>query len=169
MSMKRTSLLILLCFVMLIALGQDVQSFQKENISFDLPAEWEVKDIPDFHILVGEKAREEVSVMTTFDVAVEPGFSNLEAYCGDYEGKMMTNEQFKEFTIRSKQAIDFHGFDAMDYHCSASVYSLPIEWRSVIFMHKGKVYKLSTTTTADRFETMRERLDGIFRSFRMKD
>ena len=166
--MKKVFLTILTLIICTIIYGQETKNFTKDNISFEYPSDWIIRDFPSYYILVSEPPKEQMSVMTTFDVAIDAGFKKLDSYCKDYEEKMLTNEHFKEFKIKSKENIDFKGFKAIEYNCTATIQYLPIEWKSIIFIKDKKVYKLSTTSMIGQFYLLKETTNKIFKSFEIK-
>ncbi len=148
--------------------GQETKSFKKDNMSFEYPSNWLTRDFPMYYILVSEPPKEQMSVLTTFDVAVEEGHKSLKKYCKGYENNMTTNAQFTEFKIEAKKEIDFKGLKAIEYHCTATVQNLPIEWKSIVFMKDKRIYKLSTTSLIGQFYLMKETTEKIFDSFGIK-
>ena len=152
----------------MLSLGQETKTFEKDNIKFEYPTEWITRDFPGYYILVSEPPKEEMSVMTTFDVAVERDSKNLKEYCEGYESKMSNNEQFKDFKIKEKNKIFFKGMEAIEYKCTATVSYLPIEWKSVVFKKDERIYKLSTTSMIGEFYLQKEITERIFDSFDIK-
>lgn len=152
----------------MLSLGQKTKTLEKDNVKIEYPAEWVNRDLPGYYILVSEPPKEQMSVMTTFDVAVEEGSKNLKEYCEEYENKMAANEQYKNYTLKSKKEIDFKGMDAIEYNCTATVSSLPVEWKSIVFIKNGKIYKLSTTSLIGQFYLKKEITEKIFESFEIK-
>lgn len=148
--------------------GQETKVFKKDNISFEYPKHWITRDFPDYYILVSEPPKEELSVMTTFDVSIEVGYKSLKKYSESYEKTMNTNEYFKDFKVNIKKKINFKGMKAIEYYCTATVSYFPIEWKSIIFMKDGKVYKLSTTSLVGQFYQLRETTEKIFESFKIE-
>jgi hypothetical protein len=166
--MVKSIITTVLVFICAVSYGQDIKTFKKDNISFDYPVSWVKRDFPQYYILVSEPPKEQMSVMTTFDVAVEEGHKSLLGFCKSYENQISTNEQFQDFRIKSKQEIEFKGLKTMEYHCSAKIQHLSIEWKSLVFMKEGKVYKLSTTSLTEQFELLKETTEKIFDSFEIE-
>jgi hypothetical protein len=166
--MKKTTITIILILICTFSYGQETKIFKKDNISFEYPVEWINRDFPSFYILVSEPPKEKMSVMTTFDVAVEKDYKSLKEFCDSYENKMLTNEQFNDFKIKTKNKIDYKGMKATEYNCTANVSYLPIEWKSIIFMNDGKIYKLSTTSMIGQFYLIKETTEKIFDSFKIE-
>lgn len=152
----------------MLSMGQETKTFEKDNIKFEYPTEWITRDFPGYYILVSEPPKEEMSVMTTFDVAIEEDSKNLNEFCKEYENKMSNNGQFKDFKIKKKNKIDFKGVSAIEYNCTATVSNLHIEWKSIVFMKGGKIYKLSTTSLIGQFYLQKEITERIFESFEIK-
>ncbi len=146
--------------------GQETKTFEKDNINFQYPSDWIVRNLPGFYILVSEPPKEVVSIMTTFDVEIEEGAKNLKQYGKQYERTMSTN--YKDFKIKSRKEVDFKGMKAIEYNCTAIVHSLPVEWKSVIFIKNGKIYKLSTTSLLGDFHLKKEITEKIFESFEIE-
>jgi predicted Zn-dependent protease len=163
----KTIITTVLLLLATISYGQETKTFKKDNISFEYPKHWVINNAPNFYILVNEPPEKEISVQTTFDVSLEEGYDSLEEYCNSYESKMAVNEYFKDFKVNVKKEILFKGMKAIEYNCTASVSFLPIEWKSVIFMKDGKVYKLSTTSIIGEFFLLRETTNKIFESFKI--
>lgn len=163
----KTIITAILFLIVTVSYGQETKTFKKDNISFEYPSHWIISNIPNFYILVNEPPEEEISVQTTFDVSLEEGYKSLDAYCTSYESKMSVNEYFKDFKVNIKKEIIFKEMKAIEYNCTASVSFLPIEWKSVIFMKDGKVYKLSTTSIIGEFFLLKETTNKIFESFKI--
>ena len=160
-----TTILILFCTF---CYGQETKTFKKDNISFEYPNHWITRDFPGCYILVSEPPKGQMSVMTTFDVALEEGYESLKQYSKSYENKIKANEQFKDFKVKMKKEIDFKGIKAIEYNCTATVSYLPTEWKSVVFMKDGKIYKLSTTSLIGQFYLQKETTEKIFESFKIE-
>ena len=160
-----TTILVLFCAF---CYGQETKTFKKDNISFEYPNHWITRDFPGYYILVSEPPKEQMSVMTTIDVALEVGYESLKQYSKSYEKKMKTNEQFKDFKVKMKKQIDFKGMKAIEYNCTATVSYLPIEWKSIIFMKYGKIYKLSTCSLIGQFYLQTEMTEKIYESFKIE-
>ena len=152
----------------MLPLGQETKTYEKDNIKFEYPAEWISRDFPGYYILVSEPLKEKMSVMTTFDVAVEEDSKNLKKYCKEYENKISNNEQFKDFKIKEKNNIVFKGMKAIEYNCTSTVSYIPIEWKSIVFVKDRKIYKLSTTSMIGKFYLQKEITERIFESFEIK-
>jgi len=166
--MIRSILTLLVVNITLMSHGQETKTLEKDAISFEYPINWLVRDFPGYYILVSEPPKEQMSVMTTFDVAIDETFKTVKKFCLDYEEKMTNNSDFKDFKIKSKDEIDFKGYEAIEYHCTATVQYLPIEWRAIVFMKNGKIYKLSTTSMIGQFYLLSEKTNKIFESFEIK-
>lgn len=161
-------LLMLAIFTGSFAYSQETKIYHKDNISFEYPSHWLVRDIPTYYILISEPPKEELTLMATFDVAIDEEYTDLNKYCKSYEGKMANSEQFENFEVKSKDEIKFNGLDAIQYHCTAIVQYLPIEWKSIVFLKDNKVYKLSTTALIGMFYLNKELTDKIFESFKIE-
>lgn len=145
--------------------AQELQPFSKDNIRFQMPASWVVQPIPQYYILVSEAAQPTVQVLTTFDVEIDSVFSDLDSFCTDYEARLSKSEVFLNFVVLEKKPIDFHGMPAIEYHCKATAMSMPMEWKSVVFVKNGKVYKLSTASLIGQFKLQEQATNQIFDSF----
>lgn len=130
-----------------------------------MPNNWGVQNIPPYYILVSEPAKPVVQVLTTFDVEIDTLFSDLDSFCTNYEERLGKSEVFLDFFVVSKKEIDFHGLIAFEYHCTATVTQMPMEWKSVVFVKNDKVYKLSTASLIGQFRLMEKTTDAIFESF----
>lgn len=166
--MKKTTITTIIILFCTFCYGQETKTFKKDNISFKYPNHWITRDFPSFYILVSEPPKEQMSVMTTFDVALEAGYESLKQYSNSYEKKMKTNEQFKDFKVKMKKQIDFKGMKAIEYNCTATVSYLPIEWKSIIFMKDEKIYKLSTTSLIGEYILQNKVTEKIFESFKIE-
>lgn len=148
--------------------GQETKTFKKDNISFEYPIHWITRDFPGYYILISEPSKDQISVLTTFDVAFEEGYKTLKQYCKTYEKRVKTNEQFKDFKIKMKKKIKFKGMEAIEYNCTATALYLPIEWKSIIFLKNGKIFKLSTTSMIDQFFLQKGIIEKIYESFQIE-
>ena len=104
-------------------------------------------------------------MLTTFDVEIDSTFSNLDSFCTDYESRLAESEVFLNFYVVTKKTVDFHGMVATEYHCSATLSQLPMEWKSVVFVKDGKTYKLSTAALMGQFRKQKQVTDLIFDTF----
>lgn len=166
--MYKSTLTMLLFLIAGMAFAQDTKVYTKDNIHFEYPVKWEERHIPGYYILISEPAKKELSVMTTFDVAVSETSDSLEGYCDKYEKDMNNNAYFKEFNVRNKEVITFKGMQAIEYHCTAMVMDIPTEWKSIVFKKEGKIYKLTTTSTIGQFDKNKKITDRIFESFEIE-
>lgn len=149
--------------------SQDSQVFSKGNITFEYPSEWIIRDLTDSYALVSEPPTDQSAVLTTFDITVDSYSGKLSHFCQEYEQQIIENEQFYNFKIKSKKKGKFKTFRSIEYKCSATIMDLPFEWKSVIFIHKEKVYKLSTTSLTKQLHAILETTERIFNSFEIDD
>lgn len=163
--MTKTTITTILIFFCAFCYGQETKTYNKDNITFEYSNHWIPRDFPEYYILVSEPPKEQMSIMTTFDVALGLGYESLEQYTKIYEEKMKTNEQFMDFKIMGKNQMDFKEMNAIEYHCTATVSYFPIEWKSIVFMKNRKVYRLSTTSLIGQFYLQKEMTEKIFESF----
>jgi hypothetical protein len=119
-------------------------------------------------ILVREPGTKVISNTATFDVVVDSLTHDLAAYCTSYETMLRSSEVFQDLEIITKEHITFQGVPAIEYHCSATAAHLPIEWKSVVLSHRGRMLKLSTASVIGFFEVKKEMTDRIFSSFRLQ-
>jgi hypothetical protein len=119
-------------------------------------------------ILVKEPAGKELANLATFDVVVDSEAHSVEAYCKSYEAQMRTSGVFSDFTIVSKKEIPFSGVKAIEYHCTATAGGMPMEWKSIVLLHRGRILKMSTASLVGLYDLKRESTDGIFQSVRLR-
>ena len=163
--MKTHSTILLGLLLNLACFGQEVNSFSKDNISFDFPSHWVIQDVPNYYILVSEPETESLLPLATFDVQVDSLNTSLDQFCEDYEVMMGSNAAVVSFDVVSKEKIQFLGVDAYDMHCSAVLQNLSIAWRSLVFRKDGVTYKLTTTSMVNTFFSLKEVTNPIFDSF----
>ena len=166
--MKKTLLLVLVLFFGLLSYGQDKKTFSKDNISFEYPGHWIIRDFPGQYILISEPPKEELSVMATFDVAVDSNTIDLREYVRNYISLMETNIDFSNFKVISKHRRKYLGDNAFELHCTATLQSIPMEWKSVFFARNGLTYKLTTTAMIGQFLIVQKETEHIFDSFELK-
>jgi len=145
--------------------AQEKQTFTKDNIRFEMPVEWLIRSMPSFYILVSEPSSSELQVLTTFDVEMDSTFSNLDSFCVDYENGLRKSTVYSDLVILNKEKVDFHGMVATEYHCTATAFNLPMEWKSIVFVKNNRVYKLSTASLIGMFMLKSATTDAIFNSF----
>jgi hypothetical protein len=140
----------------------------KENFILEYPSDWLVRNLEQYEVLISEPAGTELTFMSTFDIQIDYKTKNVKTYCKNYEAIMRKSESFKKFKIKAKKMIDFKGFDAIEYHCTATSLSIPLEWRSIIFIKNDKIFKLTTTSMVGKFLDLKQKTDKIFESFEIE-
>ncbi len=138
------------------------------GFEFDYPSTWHQLTYPGSVVLVSEPAGKELSNQATFDVAIDSVSHDVGSFCTSYESSIRTGEVFSDFKILSKQDTMFCGVPAIEYHCTATAAGLPMEWKSVVVGHRGRILKLSTASLVGFFLLKHETTDAIFQSFRLQ-
>lgn len=152
------------------AFGQNVKTlrYDKEKISLEYPTEWVVRNFEPYPVLVSEPPEKEITVMSTFDIAFDYVTPNLAEFCKKYEEKMAKGETYKNFKVESKTKITYKGYDAYEYHCTATYQSISLEWKSIILLKDGKVFKLTTTSSTQKYVGNKAKTDKIFESVKFE-
>jgi hypothetical protein len=168
----KTVLLFFVFTMSFVAVGfcQNVKSlrYEREKIYLEYPSDWLVRNAEGYAILVSEPPTKEVTVMSTFDVQVDYLTHSVSEFCKKNEKELAMSQSFKFFKIASKKSIVFKGLEAVEYQCTAVAQSLPLEWRSIIFIKDGKVFKLTTTSIVDKYMLNQLKTNEIFESFRFE-
>ena len=165
--MKKTLLLVLVLFFGLLSYGQDKKTFSKDNISFEYPGHWIIRDFPGQYILISEPPNEELSVMATFDVDVDSNAIDLREFVRNYISMMETNIAFSNFKVISKQRRKYLGENAFELHCTATLQSIPMEWKSIFFARNGVIYKLTATAMIGQFLLLKDERERLFGTFKL--
>jgi len=154
-------------FLGLFCSGQDKKTYTKDNISFEYPGHWIIRDFPGQYILISEPPKEELSVMATFDVAVDSNAIDLREFVRNYISMMETNIAFSNFKVISKQRRKYLGENAFELHCTATLQTIPMEWKSVFCARNGLIYKLTATAMIGQFLLLKDEREQLFGTFKL--
>ena len=157
---------ILICFYA-ISFGQETQKFKMDNISFEYPAHWNTYS-SEYYIQVKDTVPKGKSFLKYFEITIDTGYIALIDYCKFLEDSV--SKIGFEFKVQTKKEIDFKGMKAIDYWCTAVIFDIEVEWKYIIFMNDGNVYKLSSFSRVKvREETsFMEIIDDILESFKIE-
>lgn len=141
---------------------------KKFNFSCKYPSNWEIKHIKGYTVIFNEPKLEDDLINTTFDIQTFKS-TNINEFCENYEKSLIDSETFKELKIISKTEIDFKGFPAIEYQCSARILDLIlVKWKSIVFLNDKSIFKLTTTSMIGKDFLNKNKTEIIFETFRFK-
>tara|TARA_B100000795_G_C22558679_1_gene345431 strand:- start:152 stop:643 length:492 start_codon:yes stop_codon:yes gene_type:complete len=102
--------------------------------------------------------------LTTFEIESYDGFEDIEDFSKHYEEEIL--KPLGKTTILSKKDTLFYNKKAKFYEGEISLQNWQFKFRTIFFIKKSKIIKLSHVSKKDEFESQKELTTPLFEQFK---
>lgn len=140
------------------------------GISFEYPSEWKNLEVDGYLIVVMERAKtSKMAVLCNFVVETDVKFNTIEGYIVDFNKKMESIENQKDWKVISDRIINLKGLVGREIISTCSTAGFKSKSKSIFIKPGEKVLNINTTSSITDYESNKVITDRIFNSIRFEN